>query len=78
MFLIIYPGRYFVNGCDFNVKDLQSVELYEETYDELTFSPAARPIVPPNLGIDEVKALFTLRNIPDNGHVKAYIDNEKP
>ncbi len=60
------------------VSNLQTNETYEETYDELILSPGARPIVPPIPGIDEARALFTLRNIPDTDKIKAYIDEQKP
>ncbi|MBP1948627.1 NADPH-dependent 2,4-dienoyl-CoA reductase/sulfur reductase-like enzyme/rhodanese-related sulfurtransferase [Virgibacillus litoralis] len=60
------------------MSNLQSNETYEETYDELILSPGARPIVPPIPGIDEARALFTLRNIPDTDKIKAYIDEQKP
>ncbi|MFD1040230.1 CoA-disulfide reductase [Virgibacillus byunsanensis] len=61
-----------------NVKNLQTGETYEETYDELILSPGARPIVPPIPGIEKANALFTLRNIPDTDRIKAYVDHENP
>lgn len=61
-----------------HVKNLQTGKTYQETYDDLILSPGARPIVPPIPGINEAKALFTLRNIPDTDRIKAYIDNEEP
>ncbi len=60
------------------VHDLKSGQTYEETYDQLILSPGARPIVPPIPGLNEAKALFTLRNIPDTDRIKAYVDKEKP
>ncbi|SHF86689.1 CoA-disulfide reductase [Ornithinibacillus halophilus] len=60
------------------VKNVQTGEVYEETYDELILSPGARPVVPPIPGINDAKALFTLRNIPDTDRIKSYIDNESP
>ncbi|MCA0990292.1 CoA-disulfide reductase [Pseudalkalibacillus hwajinpoensis] len=61
-----------------SVHDLKSDQTYEETYDQLILSPGARPIVPPIPGLNEAKALFTLRNIPDTDRIKAYVDKEKP
>ncbi|MDP4551293.1 CoA-disulfide reductase [Alkalihalobacillus macyae] len=61
-----------------SVHDLSSDQTYEETYDQLILSPGARPIVPPIPGIDEAKALFTLRTIPDTDRIKAYVDEQKP
>ncbi|MDO6655702.1 CoA-disulfide reductase [Anaerobacillus sp. 1_MG-2023] len=60
------------------VHDLKSGQTYEETYDQLILSPGARPIVPPIPGLNEAKALFTLRNIPNTDRIKSYVDEEKP
>lgn len=60
------------------IKDLQTGKEYDECYDKLLLSPGARPIVPPIPGLDENKALFTLRNIPDTDRIKSYVDNEGP
>ena len=46
------------------VKNLQSEEIYAESYDKLLLSPGAEPIKPPFEGIDSDK-IYTLRNIPD-------------
>ena len=46
------------------VKNLQSEEIYTETYDKLLLSPGAEPIKPPFEGINSDK-IYTLRNIPD-------------
>ncbi|MCA0174245.1 CoA-disulfide reductase [Bacillus sp. RAR_GA_16] len=61
-----------------SVHDLKSGHTYEETYDQLILSPGARPIVPPIPGLNEAKALFTLRTIPDTDRIKTYVDEEKP
>ncbi|MBB5324941.1 CoA-disulfide reductase [Anoxybacillus tepidamans] len=61
-----------------SVKNVQTGEEYEETYDILLLSPGAKPIVPPIPGIEEAKALFTLRNVPDTDKIKAYVDEQKP
>jgi CoA-disulfide reductase len=60
------------------IKNLQSEEIYEESYDKLLLSPGARPIVPPIPGLSENKALFTLRNIPDTDKIKNHVDNNNP
>lgn len=60
------------------VKNLQTGEVYEETYDYLVLSPGASPIKPPIPGIETAEALFTLRNIPDTDKIKAYVDTKKP
>ncbi|PIE80913.1 MAG: CoA-disulfide reductase [Candidatus Delongbacteria bacterium] len=46
------------------VQNVQTGEVYEESYDKLLLSPGANPIKPPFEGIESSKIL-TLRNIPD-------------
>lgn len=65
-------------GKNIQIKNLQTGEIYEESYDKLLLSPGARPIIPPITGIDENKTLFTLRNIPDTDKVKHYVDTNSP
>ncbi len=60
------------------VKNHQTQETYEESYDQLVLSPGAKPIVPPIPGIDSCDNLFTLRNIPDMDRIKAYMMEHKP
>ena len=47
-----------------SVKNLQTEEIYAESYDKLLLSPGAEPIKPPFEGINSDK-IYTLRNIPD-------------
>ncbi|WP_138417365.1 CoA-disulfide reductase [Aquibacillus sediminis] len=60
------------------VKNVQTGETYEESYDALILSPGAKPIFPPIPGIKEADNIFTLRNIPDTDKIKAYVDERKP
>jgi CoA-disulfide reductase len=60
------------------IKNLQTGEIYEESYDKLLLSPGARPIVPPIPGLNESQSLFTLRNIPDTDKIKNYVDTKNP
>lgn len=60
------------------VKNVQSGEIYEETYDKIILSPGARPVVPPIPGIDKAKTLFTLRNMEDTDRIKSFIDKHLP
>ena len=60
------------------VKNHQTGETYEETYDVLVLSPGASPIKPPIKGIENSSNLFTLRNIPDTDQIKNYLDTKKP
>ncbi|MBF8982368.1 CoA-disulfide reductase [Lutibacter sp. B2] len=61
-----------------SIKNLNTGESYEESYDQLILSPGASPIKPPIDGIDQAKNVFTLRNIPDTDAIKGYVDNHKP
>jgi CoA-disulfide reductase len=60
------------------IKNVQTEEEYEESYDKLLLSPGARPIVPPIPGIKEKETLFTLRTIPDTDKIKNYVDHQHP
>ncbi len=68
--LSIHPARKTVI-----VKNLESKEIFEESYDKLLLSPGARPIKPRFDGIDSAK-IFTLRTVEDTLTIKKYI-NEK-
>lgn len=54
------------------VKDLETNEIYEESYDTLILSLGAAPIVPKIEGV-HLEHVFTLRNIPDTVKIKEYI-----
>ncbi len=58
------------------LKDLQTGQLYTETYDHLVLATGSSPILPPIPGIDEDN-VFTLWTIPDTDLIKAYIKNKK-
>jgi NADPH-dependent 2,4-dienoyl-CoA reductase/sulfur reductase-like enzyme/rhodanese-related sulfurtransferase len=53
-----------VANKNLSVKNLQTEEIYTESFDKLLLSPGAEPIRPPFEGIDSDK-IYTLRNIPD-------------
>ena len=59
------------------VRNLETGETYEETYDKLVLSTGAGPIVPPLPGVD-MPGVFTLRNLPDMDKIKAFVDEKKP
>lgn len=50
-------------------------EEYEERYDKLLLSPGANPVKPPLEGIHS-EGIFTLRNVEDTDHIKAYITDK--
>ncbi|TDT72484.1 NADPH-dependent 2,4-dienoyl-CoA reductase/sulfur reductase-like enzyme [Hypnocyclicus thermotrophus] len=47
------------------LKNLETSEEYEESYDKLLLSPGASPIKPPIKGINDVDNVYTLRNMND-------------
>jgi NADPH-dependent 2,4-dienoyl-CoA reductase/sulfur reductase-like enzyme len=55
------------------VRDLNSGQVYEESYDKLILAPGAAPIRPPLPGID-LPGIFTLRNLQDMDRIKAKLD----
>lgn len=59
------------------VKNLQSGEVYTESYDKLVLSPGAEPLRPRIEGIDSPK-IFTLRNVPDTDAIKGFLQQMKP
>lgn len=48
---------------------------YEESYDKLLLSPGANPVKPPLEGINS-EGIFTLRNVEDTDHIKAYLTDK--
>ncbi|MGN0510652.1 MAG: FAD-dependent oxidoreductase [Lachnospiraceae bacterium] len=60
-----------------SVKNLESGEIFEESYDKLLLSPGAKPTQPrlPGVGIDK---LFTLRTVEDTFRIKEYINQNHP
>ena len=68
----IHPERKTIS-----VKNLESGEVFEESYDKLLLSPGAKPTQPrlPGVGIDK---LFTLRTVEDTFRIKEYINQNHP
>ena len=68
----IHPERKTVS-----VKNLETDEAFEESYDKLILSPGAKPTQPrlPGVGIDK---LFTLRTVEDTFRIKEYINQNHP
>ena len=59
------------------VKNLDTGEVFDESYDKLLLSPGARPVKPPFKGIDSDK-IFTLRTVEDTLKIKKYVNANKP
>ncbi|MGI5916426.1 MAG: FAD-dependent oxidoreductase [Anaerolineae bacterium] len=55
------------------VRDLQSGELYRQSYDRLILAPGAAPLVPPIPGVT-LDDVYTLRTMSDMDRIKARID----
>lgn len=59
------------------VKNLDTGEVFEESYDKLLLSPGAKPTQPQVHGLD-LDRVFTLRTVEDTFRLKDYIDQHKP
>ena len=68
----IHPDRKTVS-----VKNLESGEVFEESYDKLLLSPGAKPVWPDLPGMDSGK-LFTLRTVEDTFRIKNFINENHP
>ena len=68
----IHPERKAVS-----VKNLETGELFEESYDKRLLSPGAKPTQPrlPGLGSEKI---FTLRTVEDTFRIKEYIRAKQP
>ena len=60
-----------------SVKNLETGEEFEESYDKLLLSPGAKPTQPkvPGVGLERV---FTLRTVEDTFRIKQYINEHHP
>ena len=70
--IAIHPERKTVS-----VKNLETGEVFEESYDKLLLSPGAKPVWPNLPGMDSDK-LFTLRTVEDTFRIKEFVVKEKP
>lgn len=68
----IQPDKHLVT-----VKNLETGELFTESYDKLLLSPGARPTQPNFCGVG-IDRLFTLRTVEDTLRIRQFIDREKP
>lgn len=59
------------------VQNLETSEVFEDTYDKLILATGARSVVPPIPGVEN-KHVFSLRNINDMYRIKEYIENNSP
>jgi len=57
------------------VRNIQTGETFDESYDKLVLSPGAKPIMPKSIeGIDRPN-VFSVRNVDDVVRIKNYLDN---
>lgn len=59
------------------VKNLKTMEIYEESYDHLVIATGSSPIQPAIQGIDG-KNVFTLWTVPDTDKIKSFLEEKKP
>lgn len=59
------------------IKNLNTGETYEESYDNLVIATGSSPIRPSIPGIAG-EGIFTLWNIPDTDRIKSYLEEKKP
>ncbi|MFC4709037.1 FAD-dependent oxidoreductase [Enterococcus eurekensis] len=57
------------------VRNVQTLEEYTESYDELVLSPGARAILPQGIKGISGANVFSVRNVPDIDQIKRYIDS---
>jgi len=70
--IAIHPDRKTVS-----VRNLETGEEFEESYDKLILSPGARPTQPRLPGVGSEK-IFTLRTVEDTLRIKDYIRKNNP
>ena len=68
----IFPEKKTIS-----VRNLETGEEFEESYDKLLLSPGAKPAQPRLPGTD-IDKLFTLRTVEDTLRIKEYIDKHHP
>ena len=70
-------SRLSIPKKEVTVKNLETGEEFEESYDKLILSPGAKPAQPrfPGVGLDK---LFTLRTVEDTFCIKDYINANHP
>ena len=59
------------------VKNFESGELFDESYDKLVLSPGAKPVIP-KLSEAARDKVFTLRTVEDTFKIKEYVNRNHP
>ena len=60
-----------------SVKNLETGEVFEESYDKLLLSPGAKPVWPDLPGMDSDR-IFTLRTVEDTFRIKEFVEQNAP
>jgi len=68
--------RIIPSSKEVEIKNLQTGEIYRESYDNLLLSPGASPLVPPLPGA-ELRGVFTLRTVSDSVVIKDWVGTDK-
>ena len=58
------------------IRQVQTGETYEESYDKLVLATGAKPIVPPLKGID-LPGIFVMRDVPDVDAITQWIETKQ-
>jgi len=59
------------------VRNLETGESFEESYDKLLLSPGARPTLPRLSGVDGER-IFSLRTVEDTLKIREFVETQKP
>lgn len=59
------------------VHNLETDDIFEDTYDKLILSPGAKPVMPNLTGIDSDK-VFTFRTVEDTLKIHRFVETTKP
>lgn len=59
------------------IRNLESGQVYEESYDKLLLSPGAKPVMPDLPGINNDR-IFTLRTVEDTLRIRKFAKKQKP
>ncbi len=68
--------KVFPEHKQVEVKNLNTEEVYRESYDYLVLCPGAAPVIPQIPGIEKDN-VFTVRSIPDSDRIIQYVDNNQ-
>ncbi|WP_132995370.1 FAD-dependent oxidoreductase [Sporanaerobacter acetigenes] len=69
--------KIYRDDKEVEVNDLNTGNIYRESYDILVLSPGSTPLKPPIPGIDAPN-IFSLWNIPDTDTIKGYVEKKCP